>query len=301
MFLSIGEVLIDFITESFSLKSANVFHKFFGGSPANIAINVSNQGVNSYLLSAVGKDPFGDFIIDFLKKYKVKTDYLNVLSKINTDIVFVNKSKDTPEFKAYRNASLNLDIPKNIDFNKFKIIHISSWAVSETKLFEEVLELIKKAKKHNILIGFDPNYRKVLWYNKYTILEVLQAIGPYIDIIKPSLDDAEHIFGKDSLENYSTYFKKYNFSNIIFTLGKEGVYINNNEIDKKIPTYASVVNDVTGAGDAVWSGIYTGLLNGLDIIKSTKLGLAFAAEKLKYIGAIAPIENWKILKDKYEI
>lgn len=301
MFLSIGEVLIDFITESFSLKNANVFHKFFGGSPANIAINVSNQGIDSYLLSAVGEDPFGEFIIDFLKEYKVKTDYIHISPKINTDVVFVNKSKDTPEFKAYRNASLNLDIPKNIDLNKFKIIHISSWAVSETTQYEKILNLIKIAKKRNIIIGFDPNYRKVLWHNKYTILEVLQAIGPYIDIIKPSLDDAEHIFGKDSLENYYTYFKEYNFNNIIFTLGKDGVFIKNNEINKRISTYASEVNDVTGAGDAVWSGIYIGLLNGLDIIKSTKLGLAFAAEKLKYIGAIAPIEYWKILKNKYEI
>jgi fructokinase len=301
MFLSIGEVLIDMITDSSSLKNATVFNKYFGGSPANIAINISNQGINSYLLSTVGEDPFGKYIVDFLKSYSVKTDYLSISPKHNTDIVFVNKSKDTPEFKAYRSASLNLNIPENIDLSKFKIMHISSWAVSETKQYENILNLIKIAKKHNIIIGFDPNYRKVLWHNKYSIIEVLKEIGPYVDIIKPSLDDAEHIFGKYGLNNYIKYFNDYNFKNIIFTLGKDGVYVKNNEVEAKIPTYATEVIDVTGAGDAVWSGIYTGLLNKLDIIKSTKVGLAFAAEKLKYTGAIAPIDNWKKLTKKYNI
>ncbi|KAF2955663.1 PfkB family carbohydrate kinase [Marinitoga sp. 38H-ov] len=301
MFLAIGEVLIDMITESFLLKNATVFKKYFGGSPANIAINISKQGIDSYLLSTIGDDPFGQYIIDFLKKYSVKIDYLNISSKINTDIVFVNKSENTPEFKAYRSASLNLNIPKNFDLKKFKILHISSWAISETKQYENIVNLIKLAKKNNIIIGLDPNYRKMLWHNKYNILDVLKELGPYTDIIKPSLDDAEHIFGKDSLENYIKYFKELNFKNIIFTLGKDGVYIKNDNIDKKIPSYASKVIDVTGAGDAVWSGIYTGIINNLDIIKSTKLGLAFAAEKLKYIGAIAPIAQWDLLKEKYEI
>ncbi|WP_129408830.1 hypothetical protein [Marinitoga lauensis] len=44
MFLSIGEVLIDMITESDALYNATVFRKFFGGSPANIAINIARQG-----------------------------------------------------------------------------------------------------------------------------------------------------------------------------------------------------------------------------------------------------------------
>ncbi|WGS64183.1 carbohydrate kinase family protein [Marinitoga aeolica] len=301
MFLSIGEVLIDMITESDSLYNATVFQKFFGGSPANIAINVARQGIESHLLSTIGKDPFGKFIEDFLLKNNVKIDYLVEREDIYTDIVFVNKSKKTPEFKAYRNASLKLEIPDNLDLEKIRIIHISSWAVSETKQFEKIYELVKEAKKKNILIGFDPNYRKILWNNKYSIIDVLKVLGPYIDISKPSFDDAENIFGKDTIKNYIKYFEENGIKNIIFTLGKDGALIHNKKYEENIPTFATKVIDVTGAGDAVWSGIYTGLLNDLNIIESTKLGLAFAAEKLKYIGAITPIEHWEILKDKYEI
>ncbi|GAB6188741.1 carbohydrate kinase [Marinitoga arctica] len=301
MFLSIGEVLIDMITESVSLYDATVFQRFFGGSPANIAINVAKQGIDSFLLSSIGKDPFGKFIEDFLLSNNVKLNYLVKRKDVYTDIVFVNKSKETPEFSAYRNASLKIDIPKSFELNKFKIIHISSWAVSEKNQFEKILELVKKAKKYGIYIGFDPNYREILWNNTYSIVDILKILGPYIDFIKPSFDDAESIFGKGKIEDYLKYFEELKLKNIIFSLGKDGVLLKTKNDIIKLPSYAKEVVDVTGAGDAVWSGLYIGLLNGLSILDSTKLGLSFAAEKLKYTGAIAPIKNWNLLKEIYHI
>ncbi|NUV00438.1 hypothetical protein XO12_10175 [Marinitoga sp. 1154] len=294
MFLSIGEVLIDMISEFDSLENANVFRKFFGGSPGNIAVNLARQNIESYILSTIGRDQFGLFIKNYLKKKGVNTSFLFEKEDVNTDIVFVNKSKKTPEFKAYQSSSINLEIP-DIDLSNFKIIHISSWAISETTQFEKILQLVKKAKSKNIIIGFDPNYRTVLWHNKYSIIEVLKIFGPYIDIIKPSLDDAENIFGNANIDN----FKKLGIKNIIFTLGEKGAIIYNKNYNISLSSYKTNVIDVTGAGDAVWSGIYIGLINNLNIVESVKLGLAFAAEKLKYTGAIAPLDNWKNIKNKY--
>ncbi|SHE27336.1 fructokinase [Marinitoga hydrogenitolerans DSM 16785] len=299
MFLSIGEVLIDMITQSNSLENATVFQKFFGGSPSNIAINIARQGIESYILSTVGKDPFGKYIKDYLNEKNVKIDYLSEREDVYTDIVFVNKSESTPEFKAYRSASLKLSIPQDLNINKFKIIHISSWAISETKQLEKILNLVELAKEKGIKIGFDPNYRKVLWKNNYTIIEVLEKLGPYIDFIKPSLDDANNIFGERSLEDYVKYFKNFGIKNILFTLGKDGVLVYNKKYEIHLSTYATKVVDVTGAGDAVWSGFYTGIINDLEILESTKLGLAFAAEKLKYLGAIAPLSDWRKIREKY--
>ncbi|WP_165974047.1 PfkB family carbohydrate kinase [Marinitoga lauensis] len=99
------------------------------------------------MLSTIGKDPFGEFIKDFLLKNNVKIDYLVEKENVYTDIVFVNKSKETPEFKAYRSASLNFEVPDNLNLEKIRIIHISSWAVSETKQFEKIYKLVKEAKK----------------------------------------------------------------------------------------------------------------------------------------------------------
>ena len=69
-FISFGEVLIDFISTDYvnSLKLATSFNKFLGGSPSNIAVNIARQGFNSTIISKVGKDPFGDYIISKLKR-----------------------------------------------------------------------------------------------------------------------------------------------------------------------------------------------------------------------------------------
>src|SRR5689334_22958743 len=65
--LTVGEVLIDMISadydESFESKTYN---KFFGGSPANIAMNVRKLGTRSLLASAVGKDGLGMFLNNHL-------------------------------------------------------------------------------------------------------------------------------------------------------------------------------------------------------------------------------------------
>ena len=55
------------------------FGTFVGGSPLNIAVGCARLGLNSALLTGVGKDKVGDFIINFLTKEKVETRYIPVI------------------------------------------------------------------------------------------------------------------------------------------------------------------------------------------------------------------------------
>ena len=43
------------------------FHAFVGGSPLNIAVGCSRLGLKASLLTGVGKDKVGDFLLNFLK------------------------------------------------------------------------------------------------------------------------------------------------------------------------------------------------------------------------------------------
>ncbi|NIP43167.1 MAG: carbohydrate kinase, partial [candidate division Zixibacteria bacterium] len=51
--LAIGEILVDFISieEAESLRDAQTFRKFQGGSPANIAVNVAKLGGASAVIA----------------------------------------------------------------------------------------------------------------------------------------------------------------------------------------------------------------------------------------------------------
>ena len=105
-FISFGEVLIDFISKDYvdGLKNATSFDKFLGGSPSNIAVNISKQGFRSAIISKVGNDPFGNYILNELNKYKVDTSFIIQDNLVQTDLVYVLKSKTSPEFYPYRSS-----------------------------------------------------------------------------------------------------------------------------------------------------------------------------------------------------
>ncbi|BBE30734.1 fructokinase [Tepiditoga spiralis] len=296
--ISCGEILIDMISKTYesSLRNVKDYEVHIGGSPSNIAINLSKQGFKSSIISKIGNDFFGRFIKENLEKNGVETSLLSVDENVNTDIVFVLKSKKSPDFYPYRSATLNM-----IDHNlpRTKIFHFSFWALSTEKNLKNTIKILNESK--NAFIGFDPNYRKILDKTNKSIIDILKTILPKVNIIKPSEDDAESIFGKMNTKDYIKKFHELGAKNIILTLGKDGYIISNGKKEKKYTSYAKEVIDTTGAGDAFWSGFYIGILNNLNIFEASKLGNAFSAEKIKKVGAVIDLKSYKEIAKEYEI
>ena len=160
---TIGELLVDMISNDYDDNfDCSQYTKCFGGSPANIAMNIKRLGGNSALSSAVGNDGLGDFLINHLKNNSIDTRYI---SKVNnsTSMVLVSKSKTTPVPIFYRGADYNLQYDDNIEYalKNCKIVHFSCWPISQKNSRQTIEKVIDKAKENNILIGFDPNYHEM--------------------------------------------------------------------------------------------------------------------------------------------
>src|SRR5512134_1133681 len=52
------------------------FAAYVGGSPTNIAVGARRLNVKTALLTAVGSDPVGDFILNFLNQEGIETRYI---------------------------------------------------------------------------------------------------------------------------------------------------------------------------------------------------------------------------------
>ncbi len=78
--ITLGRSCIDLYSQNVGSKFIDIkgFDAFVGGSPLNIAVACSRLGLNTSLLTAVGKDKVGEFIINFLKNEKVNTDCIPV-------------------------------------------------------------------------------------------------------------------------------------------------------------------------------------------------------------------------------
>src|SRR5882724_8845659 len=77
--LDMGRSSIDLYSNDVGTPFVNIssFAAYVGGSPLNICVGARRLGLNSTLLTAVGNDPVGDFILNFLNAEHVPTQYIS--------------------------------------------------------------------------------------------------------------------------------------------------------------------------------------------------------------------------------
>ena len=300
---AIGELLVDMISDDYDAdNSCNKYSRYFGGSPANITMNIKRLGGNPIISASVGNDRLGEFLINNLKKNNINTDFINKVNN-STSMVLVTKSKETPLPIFYRSADYNLEYNEDIGsiLKNSKIVHFSCWPISQKKSRKVIEKVIEEARKNNVLIGFDPNYHEMIWEEGHDGIEYIKNLIGKLDIIKPSEVDAERIFGPDTPENHMDKFIQCGAKLVIMTLGKDGAIVSNGTETIKFKTLATEVVDTTGAGDAFWGGFYTALTSNYPLKEALNIGFATSAFKLKNVGAIAELPSIEELKTLYNI
>lgn len=290
--LTIGEVLVDFISteRADSLRDTEIFQRYLGGSPANIATNVSRLGRSAALIAKTGIGAFGQFLKGALQRNGVRTDYLIMDHRFNTSVIFVSRTSGTPDFEPFRSADFNLtpdEISEEI-ITAATILHTSTWPLSREPSRSAVIKAFRIASEHNKILSFDPNYSPVVWPDYQEAQEVMREILSYTTITKASLDDSHRFFGEGyTPEEYIEMFHDLGPKTVVFTMGPGGSIISENgHILGHLPARKIEVKDATGAGDAFWAGYLTALLDG----RSPRVCLLFAREvvelKLQTVGTL---------------
>ncbi|MBD8069606.1 carbohydrate kinase family protein [Bacillus sp. PS06] len=300
--LTIGELLIDMISDDYNDEhETSSYKKYFGGSPSNIAMNVKKLGINSLVASSVGRDTLGSFLINELKVARIDTKCVQTV-EYATSMVLVNKSKGSPVPIFYREADYHLSYTTEIEqaLINSKVVHFSCWPISRTPVRDTIEKVLESAEKNNLLVGFDPNYHPMIWQKGENGIDYVKEIISRVDIVKPSEDDAERLFGKDTVENQVRKFLELGAKLVIMTLGKDGAIVSNGQEVHRFKTFATNVVDTTGAGDAFWSGFYAALIKGHTIKEALKLGFAVSAFKLQYTGAVVELPSLEEIKNLYQ-
>lgn len=255
--LCIGELLIDFICSDVntSLDLGENFKKKAGGAPANVTAAICRLGGNASFIGKVGDDPFGKFLKDTLDDLNVDTSML-LMDKIEkTTLAFVSlKSNGERDFVFNRGADgclkyseLNLD---KIYSNQ--VIHFgSATALLSGDMRESYVRIMQEAKKRDIFISFDPNFRDNLWEgNVEDFVQISKKCIEFADFIKVSDEELKIITGKEDMHEAVEVLKNGGNKIVAVTLGKDGTLISTDEKTEIIPSIKIKSIDSTGAGDA---------------------------------------------------
>lgn len=297
--LTFGELLVDMIADEYG-ENGNGYHRYFGGSPANIAMNARNLGIRSQMVAAVGNDALGQFLIRHVEDAGIDTGHVRQVDHA-TSMVLVTKSVGTPVPIFYREADHHLEYDKALDalVNDTKILHFSCWPVSRQPARDTLLKAIEVMHRREGLVCFDPNYHPALWEKGVDGIALVKSFIGMADIVKPSEDDAERLFGPDAPETQIRKFLDLGARFVVMTLGRHGAMVSNGVDTVKFDSMATEVVDTTGAGDAFWGGFYVGLIRGYSMGSALRAGFASSAYKLKFTGAVTALPELEKLRAMY--
>jgi fructokinase len=273
-----------------SLEDAGNFQKFAGGEASNLAMNLSRMGFQVSLGACVGKDNFGVFLRNQFTEAGIDLSFLQATSKVPTTTVSIARQTNTPDFIVYRGADRYLNLTDELvsSIPEYSVVHTSAFALSQDPSRSTIYQLLQVAYKADILISLDPNFHPAIWPDLADYLGFLKEILQLVTVTKPSLDDCIRIFGPGKKPaEYLELFLELGPETVALTMGSQGTLLGTSAGDRvHIHSNPVPVKDITGAGDAFWSGLLTGLLQGMPAIEAAKLGQSIAEYKIGILGPI---------------
>ena len=198
---AIGEMLIDFTAqETGVLERAVTFRKNAGGAPANVAVCVAKLGKRANMITKLGRDAFGNFLVETLEREHVGTDYVFRTEEANTALAFVARDeRGERTFSFYRNPSADMLLDgsevERIPFERGDILHFCSVDLCDAPVRGAHRVAIERARAAGALVSFDPNLRYSLWKSGEELLATVREFLPLADIVKVSDEELVDITG----------------------------------------------------------------------------------------------------------
>lgn len=292
--LAAGELLVDFIghERGSDLRESRDFHRYPGGSPANLAANVARLGNRVALVACVGRDNLGNYLKTRVAEAGVELQFVAEDPLQPTSLVVVSRSTGTPDFIAYRTADRMLrpeHLPDEL-LAQARIFHTTCFALSQAPAQQTLVDAARRAAGAGCQLSLDANYAPTLWPDRD---EAWRVIGEFVRpgaLVKLSDDDAERLYGQPVPDDrVLADFHGLGAKLVCFTKGAKGSLLSyNGGSDRQavpVKPVAEVV-DATGAGDAYWAGFLTAFLDGHPPIACAEAGARLAARKLSRSGPL---------------
>jgi fructokinase len=247
-----GEILIDFLQDP---QQNELFRRFAGGAPANVAVAVAKLGGHSKFIGMVGNDMFGEFLTAQLQHYGVDCSAVRQTSLAKTALAFVAlDAHGDRSFSFYRPPAADLlylpqDCPETL-WQQPGILHLCSNSLTEAAIAATSFALVATAKANGWLVSVDANLRHNLWQegvaDRFLVTQLLQQA----DLIKLSDDELVYLADGTDPEVWLSQLQQQQASWAVVTAGSAEVRSYSPAGKLKVPVKPVAVVDTTAAGDS---------------------------------------------------
>lgn len=283
--ISIGRSSVDLYGQQVGgrLEDMASFSKAVGGCPTNIAIGTARLGLKSAVITRVGDEQMGRFILEQLGREGVETKGVVVDPRRLTSLVILGvRDEKTFPLIFYRTDCADAALDESEIDEAFiasaRAVVVTGTHFAIPNAAKAQRKAIALARKHGRKVVFDVDYRPNLWglaghaagEERYirsdSVTQHLQAILPECDLIVGTEEELHAAGGSEDTLAAIRAIRALSQATIVCKRGPMGCVVFPGAIPASIedgikgPGFPVEVYNVLGAGDAFMSGFLRGYL-----------------------------------------
>ena len=227
--VALGELLIDFTSQSVDADGYPTMAAHPGGAPANFLAALTKFGAKTALLGKVGNDAFGKALLNTLNGAGIETRGMVVSDDFFTTLAFVtlDESGDR-EFSFARKPGADTQITfEELDLSlidEAKVFHFGTLSLTDMPAADTLRRAVAYAKEKGKMITFDPNLRKPLWRSLDQAKEAMLWGLAQADVVKISDEEIEFLFGLSPQAGAKHILDNFGVKLVFATCGADGCF-----------------------------------------------------------------------------
>ncbi|HUS80352.1 MAG TPA: carbohydrate kinase family protein [Armatimonadota bacterium] len=284
--LAIGEVNIDLIMSGLPHLPgfgeevlAEHLTRRLGGSTANFAVCCARLGLRVAFVARVGRDDFGDFLIEQLESMDVGSQHITRDPSLRTGLTVSLSGAEDRAFVTYVGTIDSLtgdDVPDHL-LRACRHVHVGSYFL-QTRLQPALPGIFRRAHAAGASValdtGFDPAEK---WDSG--VRELLEEV----DLLFPNEIEAPAIAGADD-ELVAMGALSRRCGVVALKLGERGAMACEGSRCERAPACEVQVADTTCCGDAFDAGFTSALLAGRELGDCLRRGNACGSLMASVVG-----------------
>ncbi len=270
--ITVGRVSVDLYAEQLNASFAQpqTFKKSIGGSPTNVAVAAAKLGHKSAVITKVGGDPLGGYVVEKLKELGVDTSLVGTDQTGMTPVVLAALDPpEDPQIIFYRgpNAPDTTLISTDLDAEQLastKILWMSACALSTGSTATSAFAwLTARNRKAEVILDLD--YRPSFWKDQATAGESARKAIALSTVVVGNKIECETAIGISNPQAAADELLNLGVRLAIVKMGGEGVLLATKDSRVIVPPLKIDVVCGLGAGDAFGGALVHGLLTGMSL------------------------------------
>ncbi|HEX7289713.1 MAG TPA: PfkB family carbohydrate kinase [Conexibacter sp.] len=295
--LTIGRVNFDLYAQQAGVEFADVtsWDAMVGGSPANVALAAARLGARTAILTAVGADPVGDWVLRALAREGVETAGVARKQGPHTSLALRAQRPPDHPLAFYRHDPADVHVTVEdaaaLPLEHVRTVLASADAFARGTMPEACAAVLRRARELGKTVYMDLDLREVSWPDHAAYGAAVAAAVEYADVLVGTEEEYAALLGMSAAAGeravaaaVETRISREAGRVVILKHGERGATVLAGDEPLHVPAYPVAEASTVGAGDSFAAGLVCARLRGSGWADAARFASACAAITVSRLG-----------------